>query len=359
MTSYSDFGAETTASEVATKFGQEIRGKTIVITGVSPSSIGVSTALAIASQGPAVLVLASRTKSRLEAAASQINGEYPSVPIISITLDLASDVSIKLVASQINDLVDHVDVLINNAGVSLPERDLITTPEGSSLDLQFFTNYLGPFLLTELLLPKILAAGCRVPRGRARVVNLSSHGHRLSPIRFSDYSFSNGIYHGVGEEERPPMDLPEAFVRTKDGYPGFIAYGQSKTANILHATEIARRCRHRYPGVTAFSVHPGTISTELSRSLDKEGRVAIDSTVNGAWKTLEQGAATTLVAAFDPKLGDVDTGGTVYGYLSDCQLTDQLAARWAKDPNAAQRLWLDSERLLGITSLLSHSNTSL
>jgi hypothetical protein len=87
--------------------------------------------------------------------------------------------------------------------------------------------------------------------------------------------------------------------------------------------------------------------------------VAIDSTVNGAWKTLEQGAATTLVAAFDPKLGDVDTGGTVYGYLSDCQLTDQLAARWAKDPNAAQRLWLDSERLLGITSLLSHSNTSL
>ncbi|TAQ87230.1 hypothetical protein B7494_g4461 [Chlorociboria aeruginascens] len=350
MASHPEFGEKTTAAEVATIFSEEIKGKNIIITGVSPSSIGSATALAIASQGPSTLILASRTESKLKEVVSKINEEYPSVLVTAVILDLASADSIKSAASQIGSLVNYVDILINNAGVSLPARDLVTTPDGSVVDLQFFINHLGPFFFTSLLLPQLLAVGSLSPKGVTRIINLSSHGHRLSPIRFSDYQFSNDVY-DVPEDERPPPGLPEQFLRSIDGYPGFMGYGQSKTANILYATELARRLRKNDTNVTAFSLHPGAIWTELSRSLDEEGRKTIEGTApNGWWKTLEQGAATTLVAAFDPKLAELDVGGTVCGFLSDCQLTDDLAMPWARDPKTAARLWDQSEKMMGITT---------
>lgn len=324
----------------------------MVVTGVGPTSIGASTALAIASQKPASLILASRTPSKVKEVAAQIGEKYPSVPVHEVSLDLASLDSVNAAAEQINSLVDTIDVLINNAGVCHFGRDAVQTPGDTFVDLQFMTNHLGPFLLTYLLLPKLRAAvkSNGANAGAARIINVSSHGHRLSPVRFYDYQIYHYAYDGVPDSQKPPQGLPEEMLRLVDGYPVFIGYGQSKTANILHATELTRRFRRSGEnGILALSVHPGTIKTELSRSLDAEAIKVIDNTApGGQWKTLDQGAATTIVAAFDPKLAELNVGSDVIGYLSDCQLGDQFVAEHAKDAENAQMLFHESERMLGV-----------
>lgn len=266
-----------------------------------------------------------------------------------MSLDLASLDSIKEAAAQIDTLVDHVDVLINNAGVNHLNRDAVQTPGDTWVDANFFTNHLGPFYFTYLLLPKLRAAAkSDGPKGATRIVNLSSHGHRLSPVRFYDYQIYHYVYDGVPDSQKPPKGLPEGFLRLVDGYPGFIGYGQSKTANILHATELSRRFKKSGDNILALSVHPGTIDTELSRNLDEEAWNMIKGTApHGQWKNLDQGAATTIVAAFDPKLGELDVGGEVFGYMSDCQLGDEHLAEHAKDTYNAQMLFHESERMLG------------
>ncbi|EPE02438.1 retinol dehydrogenase 13 [Ophiostoma piceae UAMH 11346] len=337
MASHSEFGKDTTATEVASVLGDSIKGRTVVLTGVSPASIGYTTALAIASQGPVSLVLASRTPAKLDAVVRDIKKVYPSAVLHTVLLDLSSTTSIHAAAVSVAALAGHVDVLINNAGVSTPERHPVTAPDGTELDTQFMTNHLGVFLWTALLLPLLKAALS------ARIVNISSQGHRLSPVRFSDYAFRRGLY-DVPDAEKPAADLASFFTSTVDGYAGFLGYGQSKSANILHAIELSRRLSST--GIRSFSVHPGTIETELSRSLDKEGQDTIAKTApKGFWKTQDQGAATTMVAAFDPALAEVDMATTV-GYLSDCQLRDDMVGVHAQGKALATRLWTESERLL-------------
>lgn len=327
----------------------------VVITGVGPGSIGATTALSIASQSPKAVILASRTPSKLDAVAAEISEKYPGVTTHKVPLDLASLDSVKAAAAQIDSLVDHVDVLINNAAVNSLTREPVTTPGDTVVDLQFFVNHLSPFLFTNLLLPKLRAAAANSSKGATRVVNLTSMGHHLSPVRFYDYQFAHYVYDGVPEDQKPPKGLPEGFLRAVDGYPCFISYGQSKTANILHATELTRRLRKSgEEGILGFSVHPGTIRTELSRNLDEDGRQAIDSvTPPEKWKSLDQGSATTVVAAFDPKLAEQDIGGQAFGYMADCQLTDHLLSEHAKDPQMAHRLYEESERLLSIKTGLA------
>lgn len=351
MASNPGFNDDTTGSEAAKTLAASIQGKTVVITGISPAGIGASTALAIASQGPHALILASRTESKLNSVAADIEQQHPSVKVHKVILDLSSLESVKEAAAKIDGLVDHVDVLINNAGISHQTRDPVQTPGDTIVDLNFFTNHLGPFMLTNVLLPKLRAAANKpnAPRGSTRIVNLSSHGHRLSPVRFYDYQIYHYVYDGVPDSQKPPKGLPDSFLRLIDGYPGMIGYGQSKTANILHATELTRRLRENGDGIIALSVHPGSIATELSRSLDEEGLKTIGNTApGGKWKSLDQGAATTIVAAFDPKLAELDIGGEVLGYFADCQLSDQLLADHAKDPENARMLFQESERMLGI-----------
>lgn len=332
----------------------------VIITGISPTSIGATTALAVASQGPAALILASRTAAKVDAVAKEIGDKYPSVAVHKVPLDLSSLDSVRAAAAQVDALAGHLDVLINNAGACFFSRQPVRTPGDTEVDLQLWTNHLGPFLLTHLLLPKLLRAAAVEKGGAARIVNVSSHGHRLSPVRFHDYQIAHYVYDGVPDSEKPPPDVSEAFLRLVDGYPGFVGYGQSKTANILHATELTRRLRKKQQqqqqegsgkGMLALSVHPGTIQTDLSRGLDDEGRAAIDSTAPaGAWKTLDQGAATTVVAAFDPRLADLDVGGAVVGYLADCQLAEGFVAEHARDPENARTLWEESERMLGVVT---------
>ncbi|KAK4160254.1 hypothetical protein QBC43DRAFT_359798 [Cladorrhinum sp. PSN259] len=329
MTSHSEFGERTPGSEVAHAFADQIRGKTILITGVSPKGIGASTALNFASQSPDLLILASRTKAKVEEVAAEIYGKYPKARLIIITIDLGSQKSIRKAASDVKDITDKIDILVNNAGICVTSRS--ATPEG--IEQQFGTNHIGPFLFTNLLLPLLREAAKTNPPGATRIVNLSSAGHRLSPIRWSDYNFE--------PKEVPPEEehlaLKGAFAKcAPDGYNGIVTYAQSKTANILFTLYLQKYLGKQ--GIAAYVLHPGSIETDLSRDQDDELTQQFYS-VAKYWKTPDEGSSTTLVAALDPALNE--TKGL---YLVDCQIAE--AYHHATDPAAAERLWKLSEELV-------------
>ncbi|KAK4120464.1 NAD(P)-binding protein [Parathielavia appendiculata] len=331
MTSNSTFGQRTPGSEVARVFAEQIRGKTILVTGVSPKGIGSATVLNLASQNPGLLILASRTKSRLQEVANQIAEKFPSTRVEIVLLDLGSQKSVRQAAADVAALTDKLDILINNAGIVVTSRQ--ATPEG--IEQQFGTNHIGPFLFTNLLLPLLCKAAKSNPPGSTRIVSLSSAGHRLSPIRFSDYNFE-------GKEVPPEEDhfkpLPGAFAKcAPDGYNGIVTYAQSKTANILFTVSLQKHLTKA--GIAAYTLHPGTIETDLSRDQDDE-LTAQFYHVAPYWKTPNEGSSTTLVAALDPALNDVKAL-----YLSDCQFAEPFPH--ASDAVAADRLWKLSEELVG------------
>jgi NAD(P)-dependent dehydrogenase (short-subunit alcohol dehydrogenase family) len=199
---------------------------------------------------------------------------------------------------------------------------LARTPEG--WEMQFATNHLGHFLLTALLVPALRAGA------PARIANTSSGGHRFSPVVFEDVHF----------ERRP--------------YDKWAAYGQAKSANVLHAVELDRRLAAH--GVRAFGVHPGMIVTELGRHLTPDDIAQLQARAKersssgvSSWKTPQQGAATQCWAVTAPELEG--RGGL---YLEDCQVSGTTpppgslgAEAWALDPEAAARLWAVSEETLG------------
>ncbi|KAF2015068.1 short chain dehydrogenase/ reductase-like protein [Aaosphaeria arxii CBS 175.79] len=331
MTTHPEWNQETGGLEVAKAFSDQIQGRNVLITGVSPESIGSSTAIAVASQSPSVLILASRTQSKLDEVVKKIKEDYPSVNVQTVLLDLASQEAVKKAAAEISSITNKLDLIINNAAVMTPT--LQHTAEG--IEAQFGSNHIGHFLLTNLLLPSLYAAAKSSPPGATRVVNLTSLGHRLSPVRFHDYNFEGKEI--PDEEKFPGKTLPPIF-QGKNGsvYNGYIAYGQAKTANVLFSLSLTERLRDQ--GIVSYAVHPGSIWTGLSRNLDAEGEEAIRKT-SPFWKNHDQGAATTIVAAFDPALNQ--SQGLL---LHDCQFTD--AAPHANDPKLAENLWALSEKLV-------------
>lgn len=334
MTSHAEFGLKTPGSEVAKTFASQIRGKAVLITGVSPKGIGSATSLNLASQSPALLILASRTRARVEEVAAQIRSEYPSVRVEVVALDLGSQKSIREAAAVVAKLADKLDILINNAGICVTTRQ--KTPEG--IEQQFGTNHIGPFLFTNLLLPLLQNAAKTNAPGETRIVSLSSAGHRLSPIRFSDVNFDGGKE--VPPEEDHFKPLQGAFAKcTEDGYNGIVTYAQSKTANILFTVELQKRLSGQ--GIAAYSLHPGSIETDLSRDQDEELASQFYK-VAAYWKSPDEGSSTTLVAALDPVLNESKAL-----YLVDCQIAE--AYPHAKDPLAAERLWKLSEEMVGQT----------
>ena len=200
----------------------------------------------------------------------------------------------------------------------------MATPLGRTADgfeMQLGTNHLGHFLLTCLLAPALVAAA------PARVVNLSSGGHVISDIDWDDPNFE------------------------RRAYDKWIAYGQSKTANVLFTVELERRLGTR--GVHAFAVHPGMIMTDLGRHLTSEDIAALQTMAKSGpggglppFKSIPEGAATTVWAATAPELAE--RGGT---YLADCAISSEHAP-CALDPAAAKRLWTLSEQLVGETFAL-------
>ncbi|EXJ67994.1 uncharacterized protein A1O5_08609 [Cladophialophora psammophila CBS 110553] len=333
MASHPEYDQYTTATEVARAFSEDVRGKTVVIVGVSPQSLGESMTTALAAHSPSLVLLASRTKAKIEQVVTKVKADHPTLRLEIVEVDLSSFDSIRKGSKIINDLVDRIDILINNAAVVMTTHAF--TREG--LELQFGTNHIGPFLLTNLLMPKLVRAAQSSATGSTRVINVTSQGHMISPIRFSDHSFHKRPEE-IPAEERP-MSRPGVSFDPPPGetYAPFVAYGQSKTANILMSLYLNQHLSGA--GIQSIATHPGSIWTDLSRNLDEKHLSIIEKT-GGFWKDLDQGSATTLVAALDPNLADPKVI-----YLSDCQVAKP--ADWASDGRAAEQLWKLSEDIVG------------
>ncbi|RPD58291.1 NAD(P)-binding protein [Lentinus tigrinus ALCF2SS1-7] len=322
ITSNPHFDEATTAEEVAASLASSIAGKTILITGVTPGGLGAHFAKVTAAHNPKLLILAGRSASNLASVAHDISAAHgPGVATRTLELDLSSQAQVRRAAAEVLAWpeVRSIDVLVNNAGVMACAYG--TTADG--LEMHLGTNYVGHFLFTMLLVPKLLASEAK---GGPRVVNVSSDGHRLSDIRWDDLGFQDG-----------------------KTYHKWRAYGQSKTANILFSVALAEKLGLR--GLKAFSLHPGAIATNLGRymsdgdlaslqALDKElGNKGYD---DFRLKSLGAGTATHVVAAFDPELGKHNSA-----YLQDCQRApDDDLKPYAVDKASVAKLWTLSEELV-------------
>lgn len=321
--SSAEFHGLTTSEEVIDLFASRVKGRSFVITGTGALGIGAYTALALARAAPAHLVLVSRSASTTQPAIEDIKAAAPNVPVTFVQCDLSDQDAVRAAAATILQVTPVIDVLINNAGI-MAIQDYTTDKHGN--EIQLSANHIGHFLLTNLLTPALLAAA--KTREEARVVNLTSIGHRISPFRFGDYNFSGGA-----------------------AYNPWIAYGQSKTANILFSAGLTKRLGAS--GVTSTAVHPGNIwGTGLPVHIDVEKdlkdieAVALRETGREwVWeppraKTKSQGSSTTLVAALDP-----DVSARSPAFLSNCQIRDPYD--YALDPENVEKLWKLSEELVG------------
>lgn len=283
-----------------------MEGRTVVITGGN-SGIGLETSVALAGAG-ARMVLGCRNPTKAAAAVDEIRRRSGNDAVESRTLDLADLDSVRRFAAGLSDL-DHIDVLLNNAGLILGER----TESAQGYEATFATNHLGPFLLTNLLGDQLRAAGS------ARIVNVASFAHMMAPtgIRWS------------AVEHRPR-------------YQGWSVYGQSKLANILHARALATR----YEGtdVVAHSLHPGSIRSGFGQDGDLHG--FSDRLLKvGAFVliTPEQGSRTSVHVASSP---DALTSSGDYWVRS----RRGRPAPWARDDAQAEKLWAVSERMISAVS---------
>jgi NAD(P)-dependent dehydrogenase (short-subunit alcohol dehydrogenase family) len=312
------FGATSTTDEVL--HGINLNGKRVLVTGVS-AGLGIETARALAAHG-AQVVGAARDLSKAHAATEQVRAQAASGGSLSlVALDLASLDSVRRCADGLLAAGRPFDVIIANAGV-------MACPKGTTVDgfeTQFGTNHLGHFVLVNRI-ASLLKAG-------SRLVNLSSAGHRYADVDLEDPNFAHTPY---GE---------------------FIAYGRSKTANVLFAVEFDRR--HKARGVRATAVHPGGIRTELSRHLAPEALEKLIAEINASqpqgaapfsYKSIPQGAATSVWAACVADAAAI--GGR---YCEDCHVAEVVSTpglrggvrAYALDPQHAQALWQVSEELVG------------
>lgn len=313
------FGEQSTTDEVLD--GVNLSGKRVLVTGAS-AGLGVETARTLAAHG-ATVVGAARDLDKAKRATEVVRKDAKNGGSLElIELDLASLKSVRACADALVKAGKPFDVVICNAGV-------MACPKGKTADgfeTQFGTNHLGHFVLVNRI-ASLMKKG-------SRLVNLSSAGHRFADVNLSDPNF-----------EHTP-------------YTEFGAYGASKTSNVLFAVEFDRR--HKAEGIRAAAVHPGGIMTELGRHMTQELRDQMMKAVNdgnkaaGAptfqWKTIPQGAATTVWAGFAASADDV--GGK---YCEDChvaELQENPQARggvraYALDPEHAKALWAKSEELVG------------
>jgi NAD(P)-dependent dehydrogenase (short-subunit alcohol dehydrogenase family) len=292
--------------------GVDLSGRTIVVTGAS-SGLGVEASRVFAKAG-ATVVMAVRDPAKAESVVAAIRDEVPAAKLAVVQLDLADLRSVRECAERI--LAQHpvIDVLVDNAGIMCVP--LAYTAQGC--ESQFGTNHIGHFLLTCLLVPALKRAAA------GRIVIVSSLAHRYGDVDFDDINY----------RRRP--------------YEKWQAYGQSKTANVLFAVALTRRLEKF--GITANALHPGAIPTDLGRALSEEERESLrTNNTKVVWKTIPQGAATEVWAAISPELAGVSGK-----YLDDCQVAPLAADgrspgyfAYAVDPDAAEKLWDVSERIVG------------
>ncbi len=296
--------------------GIDLSGTHALVTGAS-AGIGVETVRALAAHGASV-TMAVRDIPKAEGARDRIRESVPDADLELREVDLASLASVRAFTEAYLADRSSLDLLVGNAGI-------MACPQGTTVDgfeLQFGTNHLGHFLLCRELLPLVSHPG-------ARVVLLSSSGHRLGDVSLDDWNF-----------ERTPYDP-------------WVAYGRAKTANVLCAVGLDQRLDEH--GAQAMAVHPGFIITELGRHLTHQTLQALqDMRPPGEvmfQKTVEQGAATTCFAATAPELD-----GEPAWFYEDCHRAQLVpddtpnaggVRSYALDPDRAEALWALSERLVG------------
>ncbi|KAJ7187396.1 hypothetical protein C8R46DRAFT_289068 [Mycena filopes] len=318
MSSLPTFSFTTTAEEVATVLADQIRGKNILITGTSLNGLGFETARVCAKYANLV-VITGYNEERLKISEDALKKEVPHANIRRLILNLASLASVRKAAEVFNASPEPLHVLINNA--IAPLVDFTLTEDG--LETQFATDHVGHFLFTKLLAPKLLAA--RTPTYTPRVIFVSSAGHAYCKgVDFDNIAAPDGAKYERGD-----------------------AYYQAKSANVLTAIELSKRSKG---AINAYSLHPGVIYTgahqkkETIPVLVALGILLPDGTPNSdqPWKTIPQGAATQVTAAFDPRINDKPGA-----YLCDSNVADEEAAPHATDPANAERLWNMTEEIIG------------
>lgn len=318
----------TKASELVPHFASHIVGKTILITGVSPGSLGESFVKQVAVAKPSMFIFAGRSTAKMQGLVDELESTHPKIQVKTLALNLMSFADVREAAKTANAWTDvpRIDVLVNNAGIMAVPYKL--TEDG--FESQFQTNHLSHFLFTNLIMSKILAS--KTPR----VVLISSNVHRVGHIRWSDYNFNEG-----------------------KNYQIWLAYGQSKTANALRGLSLAEKLGSH--GLLSFPMCPGMCITNLSAHAmqDQESFAAeLTQTDNyygnkRLWgieeglhfKDIDQGAATHVFAAFDQSIAEHNGA-----FLSDCHVADpdkEEVYCWATSKVDAERLWRLSEKLVG------------
>jgi len=302
------FGFSSTAAEVIA--GVDLTGKRAIVTGAS-SGIGVETARALANAG-AHVTLAVRDVATGDRVARDIGARVDVTP-----LDLSDLASVHALVTAWHD---PLHILVNNAGVMAIQE---LTVSASGHEMQFATNHLGHFTLAVGLHDALAAAG------GARIVSVSSGGHLRSPVVFDDIDYAFRDYDPFG------------------------AYGQSKTANVLFAVEATRRWAGE--GIVANALMPGGIATPLQRHLPAhyaEQALTAFRAAGTDFKTVEQGAATSVLLAASPLLDGV--GGRYFENCNQAKVVDRRGgpgqggvARYALDPANAERLWDVSLSMIG------------
>lgn len=339
MTSNASYDKTSSALDIAQAYADSIKGKTILITGVSTGGIGDATARAFAHAGAGTIIITGRSDSKLTAIHKDLSNAYPETTFRPLKLDLNSLAATKRSALEIlsDTSIPQIDVTIANAGFGSGSPDREVTADG--IETHFGINHLAHFLFVNTLLPKIRAAAKTNAPGATRVVVLSSNANIVSPIRFSDWNYEKHSTDVPDAEQpswaiHPAMDLPPDPVY----FSYLVAYGQSKSANVLFAKQLNKLLASE--GIAAFALHPGVVSSTGQRELVSEMISARLEAIMGPPKTIDQGAATTVVAAADPGLSA--KGGA---YLEDCQVSDQGPA-WVVDEEAAEKLWVLSEEVV-------------
>jgi len=296
----SGFSGASTAEEVPA--GVDGRGLVAVITGAS-SGIGLETARVLALRGVHVVMPVRNVAAGLVVKES-IVANIPGARIDVLELDLSSMASVRRFASEFESLNLPLNILINNAGVMT--RNCTCSCDG--LELHFATNHIGHFLLTNLLLENMKSA-CRDSGAEGRIVNVTSAGHTMT--------YPEGIRFDK--------------IHDPSGLNDFIAYGQSKLANILHSNELSRIFKEEGVNISANAVHPGVIATNLFR-----GRTIVAAFLNTIGRIMcrrvEQGAATTCYVALHPQVKGISGK-----YFADCNISSPSLQ--ASDAELAKKLW--------------------
>jgi NAD(P)-dependent dehydrogenase (short-subunit alcohol dehydrogenase family) len=318
------FGATSTTEDVLS--GVNLKGKRILVTGVS-AGLGVETARSLAAHG-AQIVGTARDLNKAKAATEQVSKDAAANggSFELVELDLANLKSVRACADRLLAKGERFDVIIANAGVMA--TPLGHTPDG--FETQFGTNHLGHFVLVNRIASLIRDGG--------RLINLSSAGHRYSNVDMEDPNFE------------------------RTNYEPFVAYGRSKTANILFAVAFDKR--HRDRGVRAAAVHPGGIKTELGRYVEPGRMEKVIGEINQQlaaqgegpfqWKSIPQGAATSVWAAVVAPAEEI--GGR---YCENCHVAKTVpdgtpitaisegVRGYALDAKSAEALWKKSEEMVG------------